>query len=151
MDKMLIIKNLKKHIKENNVFDTVELLKLVNRTVNQNFKYITDVVDGTKSLEAFCSDGGGDCEDYAYIKSLILDEVIFNHNLQLKTNLYICVAKGNVLHCILEVTDSENKYYLDNIYGDIDKMRHQELSIVYPKYAKTISDGLIKRYDKKKA
>lgn len=127
--------------------DTVTMLKFINRAINSNFKYIPDTRDGTKKLREFFKDGGGDCEDFSHAKRKVLDRVKGSIDIDLKYNMYICMARKNTLHCVLRVEDSDgNEYYLDNFGGSIEKLNHKRLEDVWPKHAKDVQKTLSRKY-----
>lgn len=99
--------------------DHLKLVKDINRHVNRSVNPISDLNQyGVQEFWALPTQLGGDCEDYALLKKLMLMESgVPSNNLLLSI-----VLNGEEPHAVLIYVRGSEKYILDNLTNRIIKV-----------------------------
>ena len=105
------VTHLKDELKNLNHEDKTVQIHMVNAIFNSRMAYQPDTEDEWLSLEAFITQGAGDCEDFAIAKYLALKALGFNED-----ELRLVYARNNnQAHMVLVVTMDNEQLVLDNI------------------------------------
>lgn len=107
--------------------EKLALLKRINREVNLNIKYKTDIDQFGVVDKWVIPEKHGDCDDYVLLKRLKLMQLGWN---AFDLKVTICKTELGDGHAVLSIDTDKGTYILDNRYPDLKTFK-QLTSIGY--------------------
>lgn len=96
--------------------EKLALLKRINREVNSNIKYKTDIEQFGVVDKWVIPEKYGDCDDYVLLKRLKLMQAGWN---PFDLKVTICMTELNEGHAVLSIDTDKGTYILDNRYPEL--------------------------------
>ena len=108
--------------------DTRELVGQVNRYVNNVYEYEEEMTDYWKTPQEFVHDGGGDCEDFAIMKYMLLLNLGFADE---DMDVVVGHVKGEA-HAVLTLRLGRKLLVLDNQTNKLlDKNYFKQMKVAF--------------------